>query len=465
MKWIIGASVFGIASVLLIIYFNVFDVRDSKAFSSGDYRTIESGEWGEAHVWEVFDGTEWTPASLPPGTAASKIWVTTGNHLTISEEIPLSQLVIDSGAVVTLESNTMRVAKVNGAGGIVCHGRFAMNSCIIEGDGDFSTGPHAVLMIGSDAGISRRGGEGNIQLRGKRELHRETRFVYNGTIRQKTGNGLPAVINELVIDNLSGVELDVPVRVTGTLTLEKGVLFTGKNMLELGASVAEMAKFNSNGGAVSGKWDIWYRMDEGMPMVFPLSDGTHIRKYAFNAVYDAYRKGMISLVYREGIPDDERRSPFEARQVIIGLTESGHFGAMLSNGPEEAWLELQPVSAIREAVTWNIRGKDMIRDAQAKPGRARTFQNLLTGPEPFHEVLVVRLYCEEPTFAVIQLTQSNGNAVYKETVQAESGYNQFEVIVKPEIEDGTYTLQLSNMNDIHTCKVTKLTPSELTQLR
>lgn len=56
MRIVIGTSIVAAASLLLIVVFNLSDVKETRAFSSGDYRTISSGDWGQTDIWEVFDG-------------------------------------------------------------------------------------------------------------------------------------------------------------------------------------------------------------------------------------------------------------------------------------------------------------------------------------------------------------------------------------------------------------------------
>jgi hypothetical protein len=81
MKILVASSVAFVATVLLIIYFNFFDIKNTRAFASGDYRTSGSGEWDDTEIWEVFDGETWSPALQPPGDDVRSITITADQKL------------------------------------------------------------------------------------------------------------------------------------------------------------------------------------------------------------------------------------------------------------------------------------------------------------------------------------------------------------------------------------------------
>src|SRR5688572_2077698 len=102
MKILVASSVAFIATVMLVIYFNFFDVKDTRAFSSGDYRTSGSGEWDDTEIWEVFDGETWNPALQPPNEAVHSITITATQKLVISNETVINNIVIDEGAELAI---------------------------------------------------------------------------------------------------------------------------------------------------------------------------------------------------------------------------------------------------------------------------------------------------------------------------------------------------------------------------
>ncbi|WP_207423117.1 T9SS type A sorting domain-containing protein [Desertivirga brevis] len=98
-------------SVLLLPIKNVF------AQSSGDYRSFSSGNWNAASTWERFDGSNWI-ASPPQGTPTSTmgtITIQAGHTVTITANISIDQVTINSGGQVVLNPGvTLTVA--NGPG-------------------------------------------------------------------------------------------------------------------------------------------------------------------------------------------------------------------------------------------------------------------------------------------------------------------------------------------------------------
>src|SRR4030095_7384423 len=329
MNIIIGASLSVLTILLLVIYFNFIEVKESRAFASGDYRTAGSGEWSDASVWEVFDGEDWKQADIPPPDGVKTILVTNGQKMIVTDEIPVNNLVIDEGSQLSLESNTMTISKFNGGGGITWNGTLVLGTAILEGNGDISVGQNAVLMIGSDAGIDKKGSSGNIQLTGKKDYHKDATYVYNGTVRQHTGNGIPLVLKHLIIDNPSGVDIDQNFQVLQELGLNKGVLFTSENILTLGSSVSNPCILAAEKGALSGNVKFWFGPSNIDQLLFPVSDGKITSHINFQSTLPEYKKGLIELKYRDGIPDDSKKSPFESRQVVVALSQKGYFSAML----------------------------------------------------------------------------------------------------------------------------------------
>jgi hypothetical protein len=83
------------------------------------------------------------------------------------------------------------------------------------------------IFIGSPDGITASGSTGNIQVTGDRVYNTGSSFVYNGSSAQYTGDGLPATIDSLIINNSNGVTLTANVSIHDRLVLQQGNLNTG----------------------------------------------------------------------------------------------------------------------------------------------------------------------------------------------------------------------------------------------
>lgn len=464
MRIVIGASIFAAASLLLIVVFNLSDVKETRAFSSGDYRAIASGDWEQTESWEVYDGESWSGASMPPGPGVSTILVTKGTELNLSEELAVSNIIIDDGAQLNLHTNVLKIASTSGKAGIVVNGTLDLGTTIVEGNGDFTVGNKAKLMIGSDAGIDKKCSSGNIQLKGKLNLSRDAVYTFNGSVMQHTGNGLPSIVRELVINNNSGVTLDQSFIVLDKLVLEKGIMHTGRFLVTVGVSSVAPATIVRTQGAVSGKLKRWYGPINLKDVSFPMSDGTSSTVFEFTTDIQEYQKGMIEVVSHPGSLSEVSKNPFDARQIVVGITEKGYYTALLSNGPEEAWMKI--ASAVTgtdgiNKVSWKItkakiKAKDIPSGSDGQTVKLEQnegIQNIVFGPNPFKDTFFVRFYSDIATTAHVQLVNAGGQMVYNEPMNVYEGSNQFEYVSKNDLPPGVYMLRISNTSEIHTMKV------------
>jgi len=141
-----------------------------------------------------------------------------------------------SGADTTLGNHITGNIVVNGILEMKDSSRFVGNSA--TGSPSFYLNPGATLIAGSKDGIAALpdSSHGNIQVTGVRSYSTSANYEYNGSVAQTTGDGLPANVNNLTINNPNGVTLTNPVTVDGTLTGASGNLFTGANAVTIGAS-------------------------------------------------------------------------------------------------------------------------------------------------------------------------------------------------------------------------------------
>ncbi len=172
---------------------------------------------------------------------------------------------IVNGATVTLTSNITNRNKST-----IINGNLVCGNYILSGSGDFILAGGGTLQIGSANGISTSGSTGNIQMTGTRTFNQYANYVYNGSVAQVTGNGLPSSVNSLTINNAAGVTLYNNITVSGTLNLNNGNLFTNSNNLSLGTSVTNLGVLNSSAGSVIGNFNRWIS-DSIATVLFPVS--------------------------------------------------------------------------------------------------------------------------------------------------------------------------------------------------
>ena len=195
-----------------------------------DYRSTTTGNWNQSSTWQVRNGGTWSAATMPPTVISGTIRIRNNHTVTNTVNATADQLRVLTGGSLILNSE---IDIANGAGvdlridgTLECSG-----SNIVSGGGSFSLSAGATLLIGSPDGISSSGATGNIQSTGTRTYDQAANYTYNGSSAQITGNGLPSVVNNLTVNNSSGLSLTGSETINGILTLTDGELGIGINTL------------------------------------------------------------------------------------------------------------------------------------------------------------------------------------------------------------------------------------------
>jgi hypothetical protein len=128
----------------------------------------------------------------------------------------------------------------------------SMGSQIMASTGDFTLMDGATLMIGSANGITSSGSSGNIQVTGTRIYGSDASYIYNGTVEQNTGSGLPATVKNLRQDNSNNLTLTNTTSVSNTLTLGGGLIIATDDTLTLGTSTTVLGTLSRTSGHVVG---------------------------------------------------------------------------------------------------------------------------------------------------------------------------------------------------------------------
>jgi hypothetical protein len=178
---------------------------------------------------------------------------------------------IVSGSTVTLTNNPQRDVQTIVNGTLNCR-----TSNYLRGTGSFILSASATLQIGSANGITASGNTGNIRVTGTRTFSPFANYIYNGTATQVSGNGLPANVSSLTINNVVGVTLTSSTTVSDNLILQNGQLLTGSNSLTLGTSITNTGNLSRTSGYVTGNFIRWLN-NPSSPVLF--SVGAAVAKY------------------------------------------------------------------------------------------------------------------------------------------------------------------------------------------
>jgi hypothetical protein len=194
------------------------------------YYSLTNGNWNTASSWSN-TGHGGAASSTAPGNVIAD-YIIIGNSNTVTLDVALTNR-------INVEINST--------------GTFNLGINTIGGAGSFTLNSGGTLGIGSTAGITSSGATGNVQVTGGRIFNTAANYIYNGTSAQVTGNGLPATVNNLTINNSAGVTLSAGVTVSSDLTVTSGTFTVGAFSLAVTgtASVTGTISITSAVGAKS----------------------------------------------------------------------------------------------------------------------------------------------------------------------------------------------------------------------
>jgi hypothetical protein len=137
-----------------------------------------------------------------------------------------SDLTVNGTGITVSLASELRIAGAL----TVSNGTLNCGANIVSGTGSFTVAPGATLGAGSPSGVTASGATGNIQT-AIRNFDPGANYSYIGGSTQNTGNGLPATVNDLTINNSAGVSLSSGIAVNGSLILTAGTFTLGANTL------------------------------------------------------------------------------------------------------------------------------------------------------------------------------------------------------------------------------------------
>jgi hypothetical protein len=223
---------------------NAGSYADSKyVFGSGKFTVASGGTLGIGDPYGILTGTGTGSTSGSIQVTGTRTYNAGANYIYNGSAAqvtgnglpsPLTgTLTIANSAGVTLSANKT----INTPGSCVVNSGalLTMGTTVISGTGTFTLASGGTLGIGSPVGITSSGATGNIQTT-TRNFSTGANYTYNGSAAQVTGNGLPATVNNLTINNSLGVTLSGGVTVSDTLTLTSGNINASSYTLAIGAS-------------------------------------------------------------------------------------------------------------------------------------------------------------------------------------------------------------------------------------
>jgi|GEM_PF-2347483 len=184
----------------------------------------------------------------------------TNDTLTVSTCINHGNISMESANMILSEATT-----------VYNYGKFFCGTGIVEGSGNFIMEDNSTLGIGHKDGISSSNLLGNLQNTGTRYINPNGNFIYYGGVAQVTGDGLPSIVNGLVIDKISNhVVLSKNTIVSSSLILNAGAIETDTNIITLGTSSSNIGSLTYISGSIMGNFRRWIPATAINNVLFPL---------------------------------------------------------------------------------------------------------------------------------------------------------------------------------------------------
>ncbi len=188
----------------------------------------------------INSGTFTTGTGLVTFNGTSNQDISSVNTLTFNGGLTIGN---SGGAIVTNTNATIAIP--TGDVMTINNGSiFYAGANIINGAGTFTLASGGALGIGSAGGIAAVGtNSGNVQTTTARNYNTGANYIYNGIVNQTEGNGLPATVNNLTVNNTGGDG-------SNTITMVSNVSVSGN--LSVLNGVLDLVSFTANRGAAGG---------------------------------------------------------------------------------------------------------------------------------------------------------------------------------------------------------------------
>lgn len=142
---------------ILFYFIAFFSFQFSIAQTSGDYRSIATGDWSIATNWETYNGTSWVAASQAPNSSNGIISIRSGDSIQLSIATTVDQVNIESGGVLSLENTSfITVFTLNDAPGtdISVNGKlYISTNATLDGSGTIQTSGGGIFTINNGGNL------------------------------------------------------------------------------------------------------------------------------------------------------------------------------------------------------------------------------------------------------------------------------------------------------------------------
>ncbi|MCS7027195.1 MAG: T9SS type A sorting domain-containing protein [Bacteroidia bacterium] len=206
------------------------------------FRSKTSGNLNATASWEAsLDGSTWYNANFFPSISSNAIQIQNGHNITVTNNITLDQLTINSGGTLTVNNGVTLTANDGTGTDITVNGTLNTNTTgVVLGSGSFTLGSGATLRTANTSGVSA-----SIIVSGTQTYNAGANYEFNNPSANQDA-GFPTgvtTMNNLIINTgaANRVNLNKNITVSGTVTLIQGDLNLNGFNISLGStgSIAE----------------------------------------------------------------------------------------------------------------------------------------------------------------------------------------------------------------------------------
>lgn len=249
------------------------------------YYSRTSGNWNDPNSWSVDSHTGAAASSIPTDQPDEKAVIASNHTITLGSTQNLSAM----DTLVVGTTGTFRVASGD---------TLILDDFVIGGDGVFELASGGTISTTSPQGLAGESvDEGSIQT-SSRSYSSTGNYIYQGNVAQKTGSGLPQSVNDLRINNSSGITASDNLQVNGNLYLQ-----TGSLIIPSGQALIANSKNIQNGNLV------FERILTGSP-------GWRMISSPIDADYENFLSGVLTQGY-DGAFYDAAVSPHDTLQPNV----------------------------------------------------------------------------------------------------------------------------------------------------
>jgi len=97
-------------SLLVLSLFIICLISNSVLFGQniGDFRSAQSGNWGDVSTWQTWNGSAWiAAASTPDSTSSAAVTVLSPHNVTIAATVAVRNVIVNAGATITANGDSV----------------------------------------------------------------------------------------------------------------------------------------------------------------------------------------------------------------------------------------------------------------------------------------------------------------------------------------------------------------------